>query len=153
MQWKMAPLVSPTNVTFLVFSQSDMPTSLPLPVAFTSWSRAGEMGGVESQFATNYLGHYALCKGLLPELVRGGMPATERNGGSPARIILVSSVLHKVEVKAKIKINMLVSTEGEKRTRWYCRPQLVITPQHCTYNGAPLPLRLRTFRKGSASTI
>lgn len=48
------------------------------------------MGGVESQFAVNYLGHYALCKGLLPELIRTGSPV------APARIILVASVLHKV---------------------------------------------------------
>lgn len=66
------------------------------PVAFTKWTRADEMEGVESQFATNYLGHYALCKGLLPELTRAGTPVTEKGEGSPARIILVSSVLHKV---------------------------------------------------------
>lgn len=66
------------------------------PVAFTKWTRAEEMGGVETQFATSYLGHYALCKGLLHKLTRAGTPVTEKGEGSPARIILVSSVLHHV---------------------------------------------------------
>lgn len=43
---------------------------------------------VESQFATNYLGHFALTLGLMPELIQAG-----RHGGK-ARIALVSSVLH-----------------------------------------------------------
>lgn len=43
---------------------------------------------VESQFATNYLGHFALTLGLMPELIQAGLH------GGKSRIVLVSSVLH-----------------------------------------------------------
>lgn len=64
-------------------------------IAFTKREIAPDVH-VESQFATNFLGHYALCLALLPELVRTGTKHTEKDSGSPARIVLVSSVLHKV---------------------------------------------------------
>lgn len=64
-------------------------------IAFTQWSLAPDVN-VESQFATNFLGHFVLCLALMPELARTGTKHTEKGSGSPARIVLVSSVLHKV---------------------------------------------------------
>lgn len=64
-------------------------------IAFTQWSLAPDVN-VESQFATNFLGHFVLCLALMPELARTGTKHTEKGSDSPARIVLVSSVLHKV---------------------------------------------------------
>lgn len=48
---------------------------------------AESVDGYESQFATNYLGHYLLTHLLLPEIIAGG-------GEINSRIVNVSSCAH-----------------------------------------------------------
>lgn len=54
------------------------------------WGKDGEEG-VESQFATNYLGAFLMVNLLLPQILRGGGNGNEREGGS---VVLVSSSAH-----------------------------------------------------------
>ncbi|KAI3756420.1 hypothetical protein L1987_56240 [Smallanthus sonchifolius] len=58
--------------------------------------------GIESQFATNYLGHFHLTNLLLDT-----MKNTAKNCGQEGRIILVSSLLHSVTYKAGIMFDKL----------------------------------------------
>lgn len=94
-------------------------------VAFTKWSPAAKIDGphVEAQFATNYLGHFALCLGLLPELIKAGTPMTgfgRHGGGTKGRIVLVSSVLHKVCMSMSMHEGFfaLPKNESKQNTPW-----------------------------------
>lgn len=54
--------------------------------------------GFESQMAVNYIGHFLLTHLLLPQLIVG----SKSNDGKNARIINVSSCIHRV---AEIDLN------------------------------------------------
>lgn len=69
------------------------------------------IGGAESQFATNYLGHFALTGLLLPKLAQ--------NGG--ARVISQASIAHK---GARIDFDNLDASKGYSRTRFYGQSKL-----------------------------
>ncbi|KAJ0482726.1 putative very-long-chain 3-oxoacyl-CoA reductase [Helianthus annuus] len=63
--------------------------------------------GIESQFATNYLGHFHLTNLLLDT-----MKHTARSRGQEGRIVLVSSVVHRLTYKEGIMFDKL---NDEKR--------------------------------------
>lgn len=49
--------------------------------------------GIETQFQTNYLGHYLLVRELTPLLEAG---AKQRQGGHPSRVVTLSSLAHNI---------------------------------------------------------
>ena len=67
--------------------------------------------GVESQFATNHLGHYALTGALLTALERGSEP----------RVVTVSSALYK---RATLDLDNLAGANGYSPGRAYNRSKL-----------------------------
>ena len=71
-------------------------------------------GGVESQFATNHLGHFALTGHLLDALTRG----------SDARVVTVSSALY---TGARLDVATLTDPAGYSPGRAYSRSKLATT--------------------------
>ncbi len=70
--------------------------------------------GVESQFATNHLGHFALAGHLLPALEQGRDP----------RVVTVSSTLYRV---GKLVLDDLGNDRGYSPGRGYARSKLATT--------------------------
>lgn len=70
-----------------------------------------DRNGIESQFATNHLGHFALTGHLLPALARGNDP----------RVVTVSSVLYR---SASLELDRLTDPRAYSAGRAYNRSKL-----------------------------
>jgi NAD(P)-dependent dehydrogenase (short-subunit alcohol dehydrogenase family) len=79
-------------------------------VAACSWSKSRQ--GIESQFAVNYLGHFALTLRLLPELAKRG------SEGHKSRIVNVASVLHRVRRRRVTEFDSCLENSEGGRVGW-----------------------------------
>ncbi|XP_076887503.1 short-chain dehydrogenase TIC 32, chloroplastic-like [Bidens hawaiensis] len=75
--------------------------------------------GIESQFATNYLGHFHLTNLLLDT-----MKVTARNCGREGRIILTSSLLHRTTYKGGIRFDKLNDEQSYNSSNAYGQAKL-----------------------------
>jgi NAD(P)-dependent dehydrogenase (short-subunit alcohol dehydrogenase family) len=72
------------------------------------WGKNGEEG-VESQFATNYLGAFLMVNLLLPQILRGGGNGNE---GEEGTVVLLSSSAHRMGGVRFGDVNFAVCVES-----------------------------------------
>lgn len=105
-------LIDPESIRQFALDVADRPVDLlVLNAGISSVPLRHDRAGVESQFATNHLGHFALTGRLLPSLGRG----------TAARVVTVSSALY---ARARMDLGDLASTGHYSPGGAYARSKL-----------------------------